>query len=121
MKNVILSSVAVVILAACGSSPKQLCTDTATTMCNKMYTCYTGTQLDGIKTVMGATEADCVTKQTVSCNRSDYETKPCDTGKTYDASAASACSSAVKALTCADFTGSTFGDKLKGNCDLVCK
>lgn len=102
-------------LSACGTSPQQACKDITATTCNKLYTCYTGAELDGIKTAYGATEADCVTKLQASakCDATDV----CDTGKTYDGSAASTCLSEFKALSC---------DALKaGNtpssCNNVCK
>ncbi|MEW6431639.1 MAG: hypothetical protein AB1730_09010 [Myxococcota bacterium] len=121
MNRLLVFSAAVLAfaLSACGTSPEQLCNDAVAAMCNKMYTCYTGAELDAIKSQFGPTEADCTSKfktQAACASKKDSSTA-CETGKTYDASAASACVSDFKALSC---------EALKGNmtptsCDNVCK
>lgn len=106
-------------LSACGTSPEQACNDAVAASCNKMYTCYTGAELDAIKSQFGATEADCTTalKTAAACASKKDAASACETGKTYDAAAASSCVSDFKALSC---------DALKANmtpssCNNVCK
>ncbi len=119
MKTLLVGFAAVVAFSSCGLSPSAACKEGAKLACNKMYTCYTGVELDGIKTAMGATEADCVTKLTAEgkCDRSDYDTKPCDANETYDANAASACINDTKAQTCEALKA---GTKV-ASCDKICK
>lgn len=107
-------------LSACGgASPEQLCKDATAATCNKLYTCYTGAELDGIKMIYGDTEAACATKLATDsqCSAKKDSATACEAGKTYDSAAASQCVSDFKALTC---------DALKGNmfptsCNNVCK
>jgi len=107
-------------LSACGgASPEQQCKDAAAAACNKLYTCYTGAELDAIKMVYGATEADCNTYLTnaQSCSTKTSTSNACESGKTYDSAAASQCISDFKALAC---------DALKAgmtpsSCNNVCK
>lgn len=106
-------------LSACGTSPEQLCKDAVAASCDKMYTCYTGAELDAIKSSFGATAADCATKleATAACSTKKDAATACESGQTYDAAAASSCVSDFKALSC---------DALKSNmtpssCNNVCK
>lgn len=115
MKRSLFAVAVALSLVGCGTSPTQACKDIAATTCNKMFSCYTGAEVDAIKTIFGATESECTTKLTASSNCEKAE--PCDAGKTYDANAATTCINEYKALTC---------DKLKaGNtptsCNSVCK
>lgn len=115
LRTFVVASVAALALSACGSSPQALCKDITATTCNKLYTCYTGAELDGIKTIYGASESECATKlQTMSnCDKAE----PCETGQTYNASEASKCASDFKGLSCDAVKGSMF----PSSCNNVCK
>jgi hypothetical protein len=113
------ASLALALSACGGSSPSAACNDAASAACDKMYTCYTGAELDAIKGIYGATAAECTTKlQTMqNCAAKTSTSNACETGKTYDSAAASTCISEFKALSC---------DALKANmtpasCNNVCK
>lgn len=103
-------------VAACGTSPQQACKDIVAATCNKMFTCYTGAELDAIKTFFGSSESECVTK--LNAQSSCDKEQPCDSPKTYDATAASKCVSDYKAMSCADLKSSTGGPS---SCETVCK
>lgn len=113
------ASLALVLSACGGTSPSAACNDAATAACDKMYSCYTGAELDAIKMVYGADAAACAStlKTQQNCAAKTDTTTACESGKTYDSAAASTCISEFKALSC---------DALKGgmtpaSCNTVCK
>lgn len=99
----------------CGTSPTQACKDVVATTCKQIFTCYTSSEIDLIKTIFGESESACVTKLTASSNCEREE--PCEGGKKYDAAAASTCIADYKALTCEQLKGGTS----VASCEKVCK
>lgn len=101
MRAVIMTVVVAFCAAGCGLSPTQACKEIVATTCDKIFTCYTTTQeMDAIKLIYGSNVAECKTKfeSTSRCAQEN----PCDSGKTYDATAAATCVNEYKALSCDD-------------------
>ncbi len=121
LKKASLSFAVVLFFVGCGASPRDVCKRSSKSVCNKIYTCLTGVELDAIKLLYGATEADCVTRfdSMSSCDRSDFDTKPCGNAtQTYNAAKANECLTALEARTCAEVKSPTAAPAA---CSEVCK
>lgn len=121
MKKLFLAGLAVMGLAACGASPKQLCGDMANTLCQRAFECADATTKAsaGFIGVYGANESECKTKWNSTMCANVTDDKPCtDSSKKYNASKASACIDDYKKASCETLNGGTF---TSGNCNSVCE
>ena len=99
------------------SSPMSDCKSFYSAMCAKFYGCFTKDELAPFAEIVGNNEADCRTKwQGENCTT---EKVKCDSGETYDPSAAKECISQFKSLSCDEFSSDTAATPAA--CDQFCK
>jgi hypothetical protein len=121
LRNASIIVALVMFSVGCGSSPRDVCKRTTKSLCNKIYTCFTGLELDAAKLLYGPTEADCVTRFDAmsSCDRSDFDTKPCgNSTQTYNAVKANECLTALEGRSCNEVRTPTAAPAA---CSEVCK
>lgn len=123
MRHILFVSI-VSVLGACGGgsslSPRAACEQVADVLCERLYACYTATEL--MQAGYPATEGECVTQtRTMSNCAAETEDTTCDAGQTYNADAAGDCVDEIGGLTCAQITDqNTDIDMAAPSCNLVC-
>jgi hypothetical protein len=85
------------VLAACGPSTTDVCSQFAAVYCQQQYTCKTGADLQALQTKYGADVATCSkTYAQLNCNAA----QPCPAGKSYDTGREQTCTTEYQGLTC---------------------
>ncbi len=130
MKKIVVSLafllVSGVLSAGCGGddddkelTPVEACEQVMGVLCDKFFDCLTQEQLTALSSVVGLNSADCKTKFIAdSCSTTNTM---CDSGETYNASAASQCLDGYKAYSCNNILGYADGSTPDpAICDQVC-
>jgi hypothetical protein len=97
--------------AACGdstttqsdaSAPSALaaCQSVGTSFCERMYTCYSATDIAGFQ--LPPTQAGCVTEENANCGAATPQPGYCKGTAQTSTSVATMCSAELSALTCAE-------------------
>lgn len=116
-KTWILTVALLMSLGACGGgdpSPVEACEDLSRISCNRVYECFTATQIAAAG--LPATEAECVTEQVADADCANATAADaCGTNETYHPDKIDGCFSALRASSCDAFLAGDFPA-----CDAVC-
>ena len=81
------------------ADPVAACKEMTSAMCNKIYGCLTGADLEALKSVLGANAAECA--RMMQAENCTADSAKCDAGTSYKPDKAAQCVSDVKSMTCA--------------------
>ena len=84
--------------SATGPTPSAACASVGTSYCQKMYACYSASDIASFQ--LPATETECVTMMNGHCTDAAPAPGYCKGSPQASASAATACSAALSAFTC---------------------
>jgi ribosome-binding ATPase YchF (GTP1/OBG family) len=100
------------------SDPVAACKAVSAELCSKIFSCLDQAVLDQIAEFVGNNESDCNTKiNNENCSAQDVK---CDSGTTYDSSAAGECLNQVKALSCKEFESDLTATPAACDDDAIC-
>jgi hypothetical protein len=108
-------------LTGCSVGPVQACKDTAAITCKRIFECYTAQEQlsQTFITFKGATEEECVSKQSSGQCSNLSDAKPCtDATKHYSAAKVAACQDELQKAQCPTIRGETAAP---ANCQSSCE